>query len=559
MRQVMPATDLATAGRSALSEARWEDARDLFGRASKLAPDDPAALEGYAEACAWTGDADGALRSGREAFRRYQERGDDLSAGRVAVLLGNATYDFRGDIAVARGWALRARRLLEGLGPTEELAVAYAFEAHLAIFRERDPLRALDRARAARAVARQIRDVETEMASLALEGLALTSLGEVAAGTALLDEASTALMAGQVRSPLLGSVLLCYVVAACDRTRDLERADAWCRTMTELCERWSIDGMVAACRTQYAGVLLSRGTWDEAEAELRAAADVLRVSRPGMAADAIVRLAELRRRQGRAREAEALCREADARTFRAQAYPAVLLVRGELALDRGDASEAADLAGRYLRAVPREDRALRAPGLELLVRAAAAARADVAPLDELRAAAAAIGTLPVLGAARLAEGIWLASRDDPAAARVALEDAVDLLIKAGTPYEEARARAALAGTLAAMGRMPLAEQEASTARETFAKLGARGDADRAAAVLHAKLPSAADPAGLSRREREVIRLLARGHANAEIAEALFLSVRTVERHVSNIYAKLGASGRTARVAATDHAHRTGLA
>src|SRR5919106_5561071 len=148
MRQVMTATDLVTAGRTALSEARWEEARDLFSRATRLAPDDPVALEGYAEACAWTGDAEGALRSGNEAFRRYQEGGDDLSAGRVAILLGSATYDFRGDIAVARGWALRARRLLEPLGPTEELAVAYAFDAHLAIFRERDPVRALEQARA---------------------------------------------------------------------------------------------------------------------------------------------------------------------------------------------------------------------------------------------------------------------------------------------------------------------------------------------------------------------------------------------------------------------------
>jgi DNA-binding NarL/FixJ family response regulator len=558
MRYVTEATDLVTLGRVALSETRWEDARDRFDKAVELSPEDPVALEGVAEACTWTGDAGEAFRAGNEAFRRYQNRGDDLSAGRVAILLGNAAYDFRGDIAVARGWAHRAKRLLEPIGPTEELAVAHAFDAHLAIFRERDPVRALEEARAAAVVARQVRDVETEMASLALEGLALTSLGHVTEGTALLDEASTALMAGQVTSPLIGSVLLCYVVAACDRIRDLERADAWCRAMTELCERWSIDGMVAACRTQYAGVLLSRGTWDEAEAELRTAADLLRVSRPGMAADAIVRLAELRRRQGRAAEAEALCREADADPFRAQAYPAVLLVRGELALDRGDRAEAVDLADRYLRSVPSEDRALRAPGLELAVRSAAASRADVAPVDELRESAAAIGTLPVLGAARFAEGVWLASKGGLLAAKATLEDAVDLFLKARTPYEEARARAALAHALAAAGRSSLAEQEASAARDGFLKLGARGDADRAAAILHAKIP-AAEPAGLSRREREVLRLLARGLTNQEIAADLVLSVRTVERHVSNIYAKVGASGRAARVVATDYAHTHGMA
>ena len=551
--------NLVAEGRALLDRTRWVEARDTFRRAVDGSPGDPAALEGYAEACGWAGDGDEALRAASEAFAAYRARDDARGAGRVAILLATTTHDFRGDIPVARGWIKRARRLLEPLGPGEELATAHAIEAHLALFRTSDPVRGLEEARKAAEIARRANASAVEVVASALEGLALTSLGDVAKGTDLLDEASTALVSGELTDPALGSQLLCYVVAACDRTRDLERADSWCRTMIDLCDRWSIEGMVASCRTQYAGVLIARGTWTEAEAELLDALGALRDTRPGMAADAIVRLAELRRRQGRLEEAIALCEETEDPRLRAQAHPAVLLVRAELALDREDPRAAADLADRYLRAVPREDRSARAPGLELAVRTAVALGADDAPVDELREAAEAIGTRLVRGAALYAEGVWAAAHGDTAAAREALEDAVDRFADAGAPYEEARARRALAEVLAAAGRGPQAAREATAARDAFLRLGARGDVDRAGAILHAKLGAGRrDPAGLSDREREVIALLARGRSNEEIARELFLSVRTVERHVSNIYVKLGVEGRNARAAATDHAHRQGL-
>ena len=127
------------------------------------------------------------------------------------------------------------------------------------------------------------------------------------------------------------------------------------------------------------------------------------------------------------------------------------------------------------------------------------------------------------------------------------------------PYEEARARVVLASSLAGTARDARAAAEARTARETFLSLGATSEAARAAALLPDDEPVSTDePAGLSRREREILRLIARGLSNQEIAAELFLSVRTVERHVSNIYAKLGATGRVARAVATDYAHRHGV-
>lgn len=546
-------------GRRLLGEARWSEAKAAFERGLRVAPEDPALLEGYAEACGWLGLADETLRAATDAFAAYRTAGDPGGAGRVAVLLATSFHDYRGDLPVARGWIRRAQHLLEPLGPTSDLAIALAVEAHLAVFREQDPLRGLELARRAGDVATQAGSPQGQAVASALEGVALTSLGEIAKGTELLDEASTTLTTGELTDPLLASQLLCYVVASCDRTRDLERADTWCRTAIELCQRWSLDGMVASCRTQYAGMLLDRGTWDAAERELTAARDALRSSRPGMAADAVVRLAELRRRQGRLDDAERLCDDTEDPALRAQAHPAVLLVRGELALDRDDPRGATDLAARYLRAVPQEDRAARLPGLALTIRAGVreGSAADL-PIDELREAADAIGTPLVLGIRRMSEGLWAGAHGDLEAARGALEDAADRFAAAGAPYEEARAREALADVLGSVGRRSPAEREAEAARATFARLGAIRDADRAAGILHAKALSPSEPAGLSVREREVIALLARGRANEEIARELFLSLRTVERHVSNIYVKLGVSGRNARAAAANHAHRHGL-
>ena len=561
-KRIADAEKLLRESRRAMADTRWEEARVAAEAAGRLTPEDAETLEALAEASFFCGHRDATFDAGERAFRRYRELGDDRGAARLAILIANASYDFTGDIPVARGWIGRALRLLEDAAPSRELANVYGFDGHLAIFREHRPAHALARAEEAADTARALGDVGLEMTAVALQGLALSTLGEVARGTALLDEACASVMAGETENPLLGSLILCYVVAACDRTRDFERADAWCRAMTDLCTRWSIDSMVAACRTQYASVLLSRGTWGQAERELEAASATLGGERPGMAADAVVRLGELRRRQGRTADAEALGRQADSEAYRAQAYPSVLILRGELALERGAGADALDLARRYLRSVDPEDRAQRAPGLELAVRAAIAAGTTEGEAEravgELREAASAIGTMPLLGSARFAEGILRTARGDAEEARVALEDAIDLFVRAGTPFEEAEARAALASVLAGAGDDARAEEEASAAQRTFVRLGAPASAARAAAMVHAGPPPTADPAGLSPREREVLSLLAAGRSNDEIAKELYLSVRTVERHVSNIYSKVGASGKTARVVAAEHARRLDL-
>ena len=181
----------------------------------------------------------------------------------------------------------------------------------------------------------------------------------------------------------------------------------------------------------------------------------------------------------------------------------------------------------------------------------AAGDADAAreAAEQLRAIASRSGTTASAGAASFAEGVLAAAAGSWEEARRAFEDAVDLYARAGGRWEAAHARRQLARTLRALGHDKAAEREARTADEALRTLGARATAPDATKA----------PSGLTAREVEVLRLVARGRSNQEIATELVLSVRTVERHIANIYDKIGASGRAARAAAASYALAAGVA
>ncbi|MGH2950035.1 MAG: response regulator transcription factor, partial [Solirubrobacteraceae bacterium] len=169
--------------------------------------------------------------------------------------------------------------------------------------------------------------------------------------------------------------------------------------------------------------------------------------------------------------------------------------------------------------------------------------------SELRSIADAVATDAVRAPAALAEGLLAAAATDNQAARRSFEDAVDLYERSGAPFDAAGARFELARTLRALERYAAAEDEARSATRTLGRLGA---------ALERRTDGSYPADGLTLREREVLRLLAQGRSNQEIAAELVLSVRTVERHISNIYAKIGASGRTARAAAASYAGSLGI-
>jgi DNA-binding CsgD family transcriptional regulator len=310
---------------------------------------------------------------------------------------------------------------------------------------------------------------------------------------------------------------------ACDLAGDLRRAVQWCQVADQFIDRYGCPFLYARCRTLYGGVLMAKGRWEEAEAELQAAIRMAEGPGPASHAEALARLADLRLRQGRLEEAEALLPERGG--GRAAARTAA-----RLRLARGEPSVAAGLLERSL-----EDDGQ--PGIH--------------GERHLRAAAA----LETLVVAQLALG-------DPAAAgrheeaRRLLERALGLFADDDLPYETALARVELARALA--GANPeLAVAEARTALGAFERLGAKGEADAADALLRSLgAPGRPGPKRvgvLTMREQEVLRLVGLGLSNPEIAQRLFISRKTAAHHVSNVLAKLGVRNRAGAIAyATRH-------
>jgi ATP/maltotriose-dependent transcriptional regulator MalT len=543
--------------RVALDRGAWDEARAAF-EAALAEGERPDALEGLGSALFWLDRVDESLAARERAFVQYREAGDARAAARVACSLAADTADLRGE-APATGWLERARRLLEGIAPCPEHGWLALYEGHFAMLFRRDLAAARERSRTALELGRRFGLVDLEMLAQALEGLLLVAEGEVEAGMRRLDEATAAALAGEMRQLDAVGATCCLLVHACERVRDYDRAAQWSERVRHFSRQWGIEPSLTVCRTQHAAMLIGRGQWEEAERELEEATVRLAASRPLLVVEGVEQLAELRRRQGRFEEAEELFARAEGRSL-------ALLGRAWMAWDRGDVAAAADLLERFLRRTPPDHWSGRATALELMARARLAldqqAEAEAARA-ELQGLADRIGTSAGRTASMLAEGVFLASQGDHEQARRLLEDAVDALLQAQAPFDAARARLDLARCLAGLDRLGAARQEARAALECFQRLGAAREALRAQTVLDeltraegeapvASGSSAGTPgpgeSKLTGREIEVLKLVAEGLSDKEIAERLFLSGHTVHRHISNIRTKLGLPSRAAAVA-----------
>jgi LuxR family maltose regulon positive regulatory protein len=545
------------AGWQALAEGAWEDARVNFSAA--LQQEETAeGLEGLGWAAWWLNDITETFRSRELAYRRYHKRGDLRGAARVAICLSGDHFSRRGEYAVANGWAQRAGRLLDGLEPVPEHAMLGAWEAHMALWAHYDTADARRLGAEAMMLARSLGAVDLEMLAQALLGYVMVCEGAVQDGMRLVDEATMAAVAGDMTNLDAIATTCCYLIYACERVRDYPRAAQWCDRVMRITERWSHRLMFSVCRTHYAGVLMWRGAWSEAEAELTAATDELTATHPAMAVEGLVRLAELRRCQGRLEEAAVLLEKLDDHPVRIFGSKPALLGRATLALDQDDAASAADLAERFLRAVMPENLMDRVPGLEVLVRAQAALGNHGQAAETLRtlvAITSTIGTPPLRAASNFCKGVVAVASGDYAEARRRFEDAVDLFDQSAAPYEAARSRLELGNALAALGRLEAAAREARAAFTALEKIGAACETTRAAALLRrveeaSPEHAAGETAGttLTSRELQILRLVAQGLSDKEAAAALDLSEHTVHRHISNILNKLDVPSRTAAVA-----------
>jgi DNA-binding CsgD family transcriptional regulator len=554
--------DPLAAAAAALADGDWARARDAYRRALD-AGERAATLEGLAYACWWLRDDETAIDARRRAFRLYLADGDAVSAARVAIALAR-DHVLRGDRSVANGWVSRAQRLLAGMAPLPESGWLAIIKAHIALYADRDPAQGRRHAQEGTAIGQAIGDRDVELQALAYEGLALVSEGAVAEGMRRLDESSTAAISGELRGVDEAGTIACCLIAACERVRDVGRAAEWCERLRELSERWAFELMIAVCRTHYGSTLVARGRWRDAEREFQAAIAGFGTPHQGQAAEAQVRLADLRVRQGRLDEAAEVLDTVDSGPARMMGHKLALAVRAALLLERGDPRAAVDTAEVFLRSVPDGESLERAPALETLVRAQIALGDEAgarAALAGLRRLADLVRTEPMRAAALLAQGAVAHAFGDPSAARVALLDAADLFADVEARHERAQALVLLARCEAGSDRRDAAGTHAAEALRVAQDLGCRsvaGEARDLLAQIGASPPKARTFPGLTRREAEILQLIARGLGNHDIARHFVISVRTVERHVSNIYLKLGVEGPGARTSAVAAALRHGL-
>jgi DNA-binding CsgD family transcriptional regulator len=442
-----------------------------------------------------------------------------------------------GNDAAANGWLARAERLLATASPSAEhgwLALTRAVRAVAPAEVERHATEALELAHAHD-------DPDLEIRALARLGLALVATGRVEQGMRHLDEAMAAATGGEAIFPETVGETSCDMFAAAELVCDDSRLGQWSGVVTDFMRRNNHGSLVAFCGTCCGELMAAHGHMKAAERELTTA--LRRLTESGHRARCVhpaAKLAEIRVLQGRYEEAERLVEGYEA-------LPESVAPRAALALATGDTVVSAALLERRLNALG-ADSLLSMPYLALLVEVRLA-QGDIvaarAAADRLARVAESTSLLRVQAEATRAEGRVAAAAGDPAGRR-SLERALELYAKLHLPLEAARTQLLLAHAVGGVDP-DVAVAEAHAAHATFERLSAVREADAAAALLR-RLGGRArtGPKGygsLSKREREVLELLADGLTNSEIADRLYISVKTAGNHVSNILAKLGLRSR----------------
>jgi DNA-binding CsgD family transcriptional regulator len=524
--------------RAAFAARRWEVAYGAFRACDGLTGDD---LDALAEAAHWLGRPDESIVAYAKAYRAHRDAGEERRASLSAVLLA-CHLQFRGDRVEAQGWLARARRALN----EAEEGAEHGYPLHLEILSvlTADPVAAEESARRMQDLGERHGDGSLVALGALYEGRALVKQARVREGLVKLDEAMLAAVSDRLE-PIWTGAIYCGLLDACHELVDLRRAQQWTEAMSRWCAPLPAASLYPGiCRVHQVEILDLRGAWDDAEAEAAAACGDLVGVDVFAVADGRYLLGELSRRRGDLVGAEeAYLRAHDAGRDPQPGLALLRLAQGRI--DAASASIAAALVactgGRLERArllSAQVDIALVAGDADL-AEAAAAEIAEIAGdfgSDGLRA----LGHR-CRGAVSLANGQGVVALG---ALRLACEAWQQLEV----PYETARTRVLLAKAYRLLGDDDAAARECAAARTVFERL--RADPD-----LRALDASDAAAGGLTPREVEVLRLVASGQSNREVAANLVISEKTAARHVANIYAKLGLSSRSA---ATAFAHKHAL-
>lgn len=519
---------------------RWRAAFDAFASADDSDVLDLDDFTQYAIAGYLVGDVTAAVDA---LGRRYQRLLDAGERSAAAIAAGWAVFMLlnHGAHAQASGWMSRCTTLVSEL-PPDDLAHGYlrCFAAVHSIAVDHDYPAGHEAASDVITRARRHGDRDLLALGLNADGRALVRAGHIDEGMRRLDEAMVELVSGSLSAIVAGTVY-CSLIEACEEIAEIQRAQEWTEALARWCERQ--EGMVTfsgRCLTHRASILRRQGRWEEAAAEaeearerFEGAADLVSIGR------AWYERGEIHRLQGESGPAEAAYRHA--MQWGHDPLPGLALLR----MAEGSVETAAAAMRRGLAEAGADIDRIRLLPAHVEIMLATGALAEAAKAAEELTHLASVYPTEALGArAAVAAAAVDLERNEPQSALIGLRKACTTWMTLQSPYEEARTRSLIGRACRAMGDAETAKLEEAAAAEIFDQLGA---------VLAA--PEADGDHPLSTRELEVLALVATGLTNQQIADELFLAVKTIERHVGNILMKLGVPSRTA---ATSYAYQHGL-
>jgi DNA-binding CsgD family transcriptional regulator len=545
----MSTPDMRARSRDAFERQAWAESYAQMSAADRDGALGPEDLERLATAAYLLGKDDESADTWARAHQQFLGRGEVERGARCAFWLGFGLLN-RGEHARGGGWIARARRLLdEGQRDCVErgyLLLPVALQGFV------EGNHASAAATFGQAALIGARFGERDLVALAHhgEGRSLIRMGKVDEGVSLLDEAMVSVEAGEV-SPIVVGDVYCSVIAGCMEVFDLRRAREWTARMSRWCESHADQVAYSGqCLVRRAEILQLRGAWSEAgEAVLLACQWCVQGPYQAAIGAAWYQRAELHRLRGEFAEAE----EAYRQVHRLGRTPQPGLALLRLAQGHLDAAATA-VRGALDEARERRTRSRLLPAHVEIMLATGDVEAASAAAEELAQMAGDRGALFLRAGAGQARGAVLLAGGDAQAALVALRQAWAAWQEIAAPYEAARVRVLIGAACRRLGDGDAAEMETDAACRVFRDLGAGPDLARAEASSRTAV--ATGPGALSPREAQVLRLLATGKTNRAIAAELFISERTVERHVSNIFAKLDVESRAG---ATAYAYQHRLA